>query len=126
MLFRSQRAPGLRADNPSLGYTLPQTGCTLWSDNFVIPALAKHKKNAERLINYYYDPKVMAQVVDYVNYISVVKGAQAILAKQDPSVSSNELIFPSAETLSRAHVFRGLTAEEETRYNKKFQALVTG
>src|SRR6476661_3767412 len=101
-------------------YTIPQTGCTLWSDNFVIPALAKHKKNAERLINYYYDPKVMAQVVEYVNYISVVKGAQAILAKQDPSVSSNELIFPSAETLSRAHVFRGLTAEEETRYNKKF------
>src|SRR6476659_2087752 len=104
----------LRADNPSLGYTLPQTGCTLWSDNFVIPALAKHKKHAERLINYYYDPKVMAQVVEYVNYISVVKGAQAILAKQDPSVSSNELIFPSAETLSRAHVFRGITAEEET------------
>ncbi|RBM22549.1 extracellular solute-binding protein, partial [Streptomyces sp. PT12] len=30
----------LRADNPNLGYALPQTGCTLWSDNFVIPALA--------------------------------------------------------------------------------------
>jgi spermidine/putrescine transport system substrate-binding protein len=116
----------LRADNPDLGYTLPQTGCTLWSDNFVIPALAKHKKNAERLINYYYDPKVMAQVVDYVNYISVVKGAQAILAKEDPAVSGNQLIFPSAETMSRAKVFRGLTAAEETKYNKKFQALVTG
>ena len=114
----------LRADNPNLGYTLPQTGCTLWSDNFVIPALARHKKNAERLINYYYDPKVMAQVVDYVNYISVVKGTQEILKKLDPAVSENQLIFPSAETLSRAHVFRGLTAEEETLYNKKFQALV--
>ena len=30
----------LRADNPDLGYALPQTGCTLWSDNFVIPAMA--------------------------------------------------------------------------------------
>ncbi|EWT01474.1 ABC transporter substrate-binding protein [Intrasporangium oryzae NRRL B-24470] len=116
----------LRADNPNLGYTLPTTGCTLWSDNFVIPALAKHKKNAEKLINYYYDPKVMAQVVDYVNYISPVKGTKAILQVSDPSVSSNELIFPSADTLSRAHVFRGLTAEEETKYNRKFQALVTG
>src|SRR5690242_8272571 len=116
----------LRADNPSLGYALPQTGCTLWSDNFVIPALAKHKKNAERLINYYYDPKVMAQVVDYVNYISVVKGAQEILTKQDSEVAKNQLIFPSADTLSRAHVFRGLSAAEESRYNKKFQALVTG
>ncbi len=116
----------LRADNPNLGYTLPQTGCTLWSDNFVIPALAKHKKNAERLINYYYDPKVMAQVVDYVNYISVVKGTKQVLDKLDPTVSANQLIFPSAETMSRAQVFRGLTSEEETKYNKKFQALVTG
>lgn len=116
----------LRADNPSLGYTLPQTGCTLWSDNFVIPALAKHKKNAERLINYYYDPKVMAQVVDYVNYISVVKGTKEVLDQLDPTVSSNQLIFPSAETMSRAQVFRGLTTAEETKYNKKFQTLVTG
>lgn len=116
----------LRADNPNLGYALPQTGCTLWSDNFVIPALAKHKKNAETLINYYYDPKVMAQVVAYVNYISPVKGAQQILAKQDPAVAQNQLIFPSEETLARAQVFRGLTNEEEAMYNKKFQALVTG
>ena len=116
----------LRADNPNLGYALPETGCTLWSDNFVIPALAKHKKNAEELINYYYDPKVMAQVVAYVNYISPVKGAQQILAKQDPSVANNQLIFPSEDTLSRAQVFRGLTNEEETKYNKKFQTLVTG
>ena len=51
-------------------------GFTLWSDNFVIPALAKHKKNAETLINYYYDPAVMAQVEDYVNYIPPVAGHQ--------------------------------------------------
>src|SRR6476661_473719 len=85
----------LQADNPKLGYVLPSTGCTLWSDNFVIPALAKHKKNAETLINYYYDPQVMAQVVDYVNYISVVKGTKEILAELDPTVSQNQLIFPS-------------------------------
>ena len=46
--------------------------------------MAQHKKNAETLINYYYDPKVMAQVVDYVNYISVVKGTKEILEKLDP------------------------------------------
>src|SRR6476469_5056836 len=116
----------LKADNPNLGYALPMTGFTLWSDNFVIPALAQHKKNAERLINYYYDPKVMAQVVDYVNYIAPVKGAKEILAKQDPSVAQNPLIFPSADVLSRSQVFKGLDAATETRYNKKFQALISG
>ena len=111
---------------PACGYTLPQTGCTLWSDNFVIPALAKHKKNAERLINYYYDPKVMAQVVDYVNYISVVKGTKEVLDKLDPTVSVEPADLPVGRDVSRAQVFRGLTAAEETKYNKKFQTLVTG
>ena len=116
----------LQADNPALGYTLPQKGFTLWSDNFVIPNLAVHKKNAERLINYYFDPKVMAEVVAYVNYVAVVKGAKEIVEATDPAVGDNPLIFPSDDLLTRAHVFRGLTADEETRYNRKFQTIVTG
>jgi spermidine/putrescine transport system substrate-binding protein len=116
----------LKADNPSLGFVLPQKGFMIWSDNLVIPNLAKHKKNAETLINYYYDPKVMAQVVDYVNYVSPVKGTKAVLLKTDPAVATNELILPSADTLTRSHIFRGLSAAEETRYNRKFEQIVTG
>ena len=73
----------------------------LWSDNFVIPNKAKHKKNAETLINYYYDPKVMAQVDDYVNYISAGKGTKEALDQIDPDVADNPLIFPVAEALAR-------------------------
>ncbi len=116
----------LKADNPSLGYALPQQGFMIWSDNMVIPNLAKHKKNAETVINYYYDPAVMAEVVDFVNYISPVKGVKDVLAKIDPSVASNPLIIPSQDVLSRSHVFRGLSAAEETNYNRKFQTIVTG
>jgi spermidine/putrescine transport system substrate-binding protein len=114
----------LQADNPSLGYVLPTTGHMLWSDNFVIPNQAKHKKNAEKLIDYYYDPKVMATVEDYVNYIAPVKGAKEALAATDPTVAKNPLIFPSAEVQAASHVFKGLTEEQETAYNKKFQALI--
>ena len=96
----------LKADNPNLGYVLPPTGHMIWSDNFVIPNQAKHKKNAEILINYYYDPAVMAKVEDYVNYIPPVVGSKAVLVKQDPAVANNQLIFPSAATLAKAHVFR--------------------
>ena len=116
----------LKADNPSLGYALPEKGFMIWSDNLLIPNLAKHKKNAETLINYYYDPKVMAKVVDYVNYVSPVKGTKEILLTTDPAVASNQLILPTADTLTRSHIFRGLTADEETRYNRKFEQIVTG
>ncbi|MEP6851209.1 MAG: spermidine/putrescine ABC transporter substrate-binding protein [bacterium] len=116
----------LKADNPRLGYVLPSTGHMLWSDNFVIPNKAKHKKNAETLIDYYYQPEVMAAVVDYVNYLPVVAGAEPILKKDDPDVAKNPLIFPTQAVLARAHGFRGLSEDEETRYNKAFQNLIGG
>src|SRR4029079_17710814 len=92
----------LQADNPALGYVLPPTGHMIWSDNFVIPNQAQHKKNAETLINYYYDPAVMAEVEDYVNYISPVVGSKAVLLKQDPDVANNQLIFPSDATMAKS------------------------
>lgn len=116
----------LQFDNPKLEYALPQKGFTIWSDNFVIPAMAKHKKNAELLINHYFDPEVMAEVAAWVNYIPPVTGTEEKLAAMDPELGKNQLIVPSEETLSRAHVFRGLSDEEETDFTAKYQAIVVG
>jgi spermidine/putrescine transport system substrate-binding protein len=116
----------LQLDNPKLGYVLPATGHMQWSDNFLIPNKANHKKNAELLINYYYTPSVMAAVEDYVNYISPVKGSKEALVKTDPKVANNQLIFPSAQTLASSHVFKGLDSRTEQRYNRAFQALIGG
>jgi spermidine/putrescine transport system substrate-binding protein len=113
----------LQFENEAVQYALPQAGFTLWSDNFVIPALAKHKKNAERLINYYYDPKVMAEVAAWVNYIPPVKGTKEQLAAIDEELANNPLIAPTPDVLSRAKVFRGLSAEEETAYARAFSDL---
>ncbi len=113
----------LKADNPDLTYVLPPAGYTLWSDNFVIPVRTPHKKNAELLINYYYDPAVAALVADAVNYITPVAGTQAILAKTDAAVAKNELIFPTASTLSKAKGFMELDADQEKRYSAAFAKL---
>ena len=113
----------LQFENEKVQYALPEAGFTLWSDNFVIPALAKHKKNAEALINYYYDPAVMAQVEAWVNYIPPVVGTKEVLAADDPDTADNPLIFPSADVLARSKVFRGLSAEEETKYSRAFSDL---
>ncbi len=115
----------LQVDNPQLGYALPAKGHVYWSDNFVIPNLARHKANAERLIDYYYSAEVMADVEDWVNYISPVVGSQQVLLKSDPDVAKNVLIFPTPEILARAHVFRGLTDAEETKYNRAFQQVMS-
>jgi spermidine/putrescine transport system substrate-binding protein len=106
------------------GFTLPEAGGTLWSDNLLVPIGSPHRTNAEKLINYYYDPKVAATVEAYVNYICPVEGAKAEMEKIDPDLASSPWIFPDDSTLSKAKVFRTLTADEETKYSEAFQKVI--
>jgi spermidine/putrescine transport system substrate-binding protein len=89
----------------------------------MIPSTASPtgKANGEKLINYYYDPAVAAEVAAYVNYVCPVKGAQAEMEKIAPELAASEYIFPTEKTASRLHVFRSLTPDEETKWAEAFQ-----
>jgi len=104
-------------------FAIPESGGTISGDNLMIPstASADGKKNAEALINYYYDPAVAAEVAAYVNYVCPVKGAQAAMEKVDPKLVNSEYIFPTDKTASRLHIFRSLTPAEETKWAEAFQ-----
>lgn len=105
-------------------FVLPEAGGTLWSDNLMVPVGSPRKTNAERLMNYYYEPAVAAEVAAYVNYICPVEGAYEEMLSIDPELAEDQLIFPNDETLARAYGFRALTPEEETRYNTEFQSVI--
>ncbi|MEO7348569.1 MAG: spermidine/putrescine ABC transporter substrate-binding protein [Terrimesophilobacter sp.] len=107
-------------------FALPSKGGTLWNDNFLIPIGSQHKKNAEALINYYYDPEVAAQVAAYVNYIPPVSGTKEAMMALDPELADNQLIFPNEETLKNAHLFRSLSSAEEQKYGAQFQSILLG
>ena len=104
-------------------FAIPESGGTISSDNFVIPytVSADAKANAEKMINYYYDPAVAAEVAAYVNYVCPVKGAQAEMDKIDPDLATSEYIFPTEKTMAKLNVFRALTTEEETTWTEAFQ-----
>jgi spermidine/putrescine transport system substrate-binding protein len=106
------------------GYVIPDTGGTLWSDNALVPIGSPRKTNAERLLDYYYDPEIAARVAAWVNYITPVDGAREAMQDIDPSLVDNPLIFPDDETLSTVKVFRTLTDEEDTRYQSEFQRVI--
>ena len=90
----------------------------------LIPPLASHKKNAELIMNYYYDPTIAAEVAAYVQYISPVQGAQEAMKTIDPALADNQWIFPNEETLSKAYVFMTLTAEQDEAYQRAFQKAI--
>jgi spermidine/putrescine transport system substrate-binding protein len=102
-------------------FELPESGGTLWADNMLVPIGSPHKKNAEALMNYYYEPKVAAEVAAYVNYICPVNGAQAEMEKIDPSLAKNPYIFPDDAFLTKSKIFRTLAPQEETKFNAAFQ-----
>lgn len=106
------------------GYTLPEAGGTIWSDNMLVPVGSPHKTNAEKLMNYYYDPKVAAEVAAWVNYICPVQGAKEEMEKIDPDLAASPWIFPDEQTLAKAKSFRTLSADEETQFSEAFQKVI--
>jgi spermidine/putrescine transport system substrate-binding protein len=100
---------------------LPKEGMLSWSDNMVIPNYARHKKNAEKLMNFYYGPAISAELTDYTDYIPPVSGAVAELAKLDPDTAKVPLIAPTQEMLTKARPFKALTVSQLDSYTQQFQ-----
>ncbi|GAA3202341.1 extracellular solute-binding protein [Dactylosporangium siamense] len=113
----------LSAENEDVKFVTPESGLMLWSDNILIPSTATHKANVEQLIDYYYDPKVAAELAAYVNYICPVQGAQDEMQKLDPDLASNPLIFPDSATLAKTKSFKALTEDEDKKFSAKFEAI---
>ena len=114
----------LKSENEGkFDFAIPESGGTISGDNLMIPytATAEAKANAEKLINWYYDPAIAAEVAAYVNYVTPVKGAQAEMEKIDPALAASEFIFPTEKTMANLSVFRSLTPAEETSWTEAFQ-----
>ena len=114
----------LKAENEGkFDFAIPESGGTISGDNLMIPstASAEGKANAEKLINFYYDPAIAAEVAAYVNYVCPVKGAQAEMEKIAPELASSPFIFPDDAMSKRLNVFRSLTPAEETSWTEAFQ-----
>jgi spermidine/putrescine transport system substrate-binding protein len=92
----------LQADNKNLRFQLPKAGGIIWTDNMLIPK-GGDAHTASIFMNFVYDPKIAAQIEDYVNYICPVKGADKVLLKSDPEVAKNPLIFPPASLRAKLH-----------------------
>lgn len=105
-------------------FVLPERKGLIWSDNLMVPIGSPHKSNAEKLINYYYEPEVAAEVAAYVNYVCPVLGADAAMKDIDPELVDDPLIFPTDEYLSQSTTEREMTVTEETQFQNLFQEVI--
>ncbi|MCL2092253.1 MAG: spermidine/putrescine ABC transporter substrate-binding protein [Micrococcales bacterium] len=112
--------PQLNVAEDRFDWAFPEDGSTIWIDSLVVPTTSDRLEEAQKLVDYYYDPVVAAAVAAYVQYVTPVDGVREEIAKIDPTLVDNELIFPSEETMTNTVVFRPLTPEEDARYSAMF------
>ena len=115
----------LQSDNPDLRFAYAEEGSPLFTDNMMMPAKVEHPYAAETMMNFVYEPEVAATIAAYVNYISPVKGVKEVLAKKDPKLASNPLIFPPPEIAKTLHPYPALSPKDEQTMQEAM-AKVTG
>ncbi|MEU5957728.1 extracellular solute-binding protein [Streptomyces sp. NPDC047525] len=117
----------LQADDPDIEFVVPEEGAELWAESLMIPNLARHKRNAEALIDYYYEPEVAAELAAWVNYVCPVPAARDILAsskdKELAALAEDPLIFPDDAMRKRLAIARDITSEERTEFAKRWNAI---
>ena len=118
----------LQADNPDIRFVVPEEGAELWADSLMIPDRAQHMGNAERLVDYYYEPEAAAELAAWVNYVCPVPAAQDVLAaskdKDTAALAENPLIFPDARMRGRLVIARDITSTERVEFAKRWNKIV--
>jgi spermidine/putrescine transport system substrate-binding protein len=112
----------LQKDNPHIKFVMPKEGCMLWSTSMEIPVGAPNPQAAESFMNYVYDPKVQADIAEYVNYVTPVTGVKEILRRRDAKLAANQLVFPSADYTRNCTFEPVLGGEQGRKVTEAFQA----
>lgn len=98
--------------NDNLKYVIPEEGATLWVDNLCIPRDAPHKRTAEVFINYLLEPKVSAEIANYVRYANCNIAAREFTLKE---ILDDQAIYPSKEVLKKCEFKKGKPDEMAVR-----------
>ncbi len=103
--YSSDALRGRKKTNGDLDYVLPAEGCTMWIDNFVIPAGAVHVKEAHQLINFLLSPEANVSMVTNVFVAPSNLGAMKLLSKE---LQNDNRVFPTPIQLQKCEMIEDL------------------
>ncbi|KNC15754.1 spermidine/putrescine ABC transporter substrate-binding protein [Pantoea sp. RIT-PI-b] len=100
----------------------PQEGGIFWMDNLAIPANAKNRAGALKLINFLLRPEVAAQVAETIGYPTPNLAAKKLLPQavaNDPSLYPSEAVIKNGE-------WQNDVGDVSVQYETLFQKLKAG
>lgn len=96
----------MMADNPDLGFAVPEEGTNLFVDAMCIPATSKNKEAAELYINFMCETLVSLRNAEYVGYATPNAAAYAEMDEE----TQTSVTYPSDEVLQNSEAFIALPA----------------
>jgi spermidine/putrescine transport system substrate-binding protein len=100
----------------------PKEGGIFWMDNLAIPANAKNKAGALKLINFLLRPDVAAKVAETIGYPTPNLAAKKLLPK---AVANDPSLYPSAEVIKNGE-WQNDVGDASVQYETLFQKLKAG
>ena len=112
----------LSVDNPNVRFVIPEEGGHSWADTMLMPKGAEHRAEAAQWMDFVYDPVQAAQLTALLQFISPVKGVQEEVAKIDPELAENPLVFPDEAMLANVYDFAYLDDETQAQFDEAWSA----
>lgn len=112
----------MMADNPDLGYFVPEEGTNRFIDAVVIPKGSRNRDCAQLFINFLLEPEVAAANAEYIGYSTPNTGALELLP---PEVSENPVAYPSPEVIAKTELWVDLPQEMNIAVDKAWTELLS-
>ena len=100
----------------------PKEGGIFWMDSLAIPANAKNKEGALKLINFLLRPDVAAQVAETIGYPTPNLAARKLLPTE---VANDPSLYPSEEVINNGE-WQDDVGDASVQYEMLFQKLKAG
>ncbi len=91
----------IMAEDSDIGYVVPDEGGVVWIDNMCIPKGAPHPENAHAFINHIMDPKVNADIANFIHYGTPNAAAREYVLPED---LKNPAIYPTSSAIQASEV----------------------
>jgi putrescine transport system substrate-binding protein len=105
-----------------IGFIIPKEGSLLWFDILAIPRDAPNVASAHLFINYHMNPKVIANITNFIGFANANSAASPLL---DASIASDPIVFPPHDQQQRLFVQTEDSPEQSRAITRLWQKFKT-
>ena len=108
-------------EDPNIGYFIPEEGCALWTDHFVLTRDSQRVDEAHAFLDFMLTGPAAAQNANYLRYATPNGAAISYL---DEDLLTNEGIYPPEEVLEKCELAGRRTPERERPVNDLWKTVM--